>query len=367
MSEDARLATGGVLTREQLSKAFQGFLSEKYDSARESFEAYLNGHGGDWRARLWFARTLAELGNTERALEELETVAKMRPESTLPAAFGALVLHDSRRFEEATEYWASGAWKQSCVLGDAIARISAVWNGEHPSTEIVNLMRAANPDIRGRALHIAETRLSGLPEPVLRDFMDEIGLGWPGYKIPPPWFSHLNRTERRIWRLMAQGRTEEAFEEAAACVERLGGPRKKAQTFVAAAIMVGRWEIALKWACAIKEYAAFVSSDMPPSGYAAYQLRLFRGFCTLFAGSPADALDDLSLSALGDRTSYLPHYALGRAFVINEDWTAARRAFVATNARVNPSLATERWKELVHQGFPAITNSDHQLNIAHQE
>ncbi len=113
---------------------------------------------------------------------------------------------------------------------------------------------------------------------------------------------------------------------------------------VAAAMFAGEWGDALEWAESIPQFHAFAQGDTPRRSLEHFQLVLFRGACRLMKGDPRGSLEDLRLARALEPASYLPHYLEGRALVMEGEWVAARRRFVAACERLNPALATHQWK-----------------------
>jgi len=177
--------------------------------------------------------------------------------------------------------------------------------------------------------------------------MDEIGLGWPGYRFPPPWLLRSSNPERKIWRLLGSGEYDEAFGVVSRweTQEVNGG---KAETMIAAAMMADEWESALGWAQLLKPFRDFQSKTRP-KGQTAFQLSLFRGFCRLQMGEYEASIADFRIATGKDSTSYLPRYLAARAFCGLGDAAEARRGFIAACERLNPSLSSLRWQELVRR------------------
>lgn len=316
-----------------------------FEEAAGLLRAHAQRHPRDWRATLWLARAMAESGQPDEAVALLRGIAPGHRGRPVAGAFTALVLMDAQRFDEAEAAAQAASGRTRSRLAEAIGLISAAWRGAPPSSRMTHLIASTTADVAGRALHLAQARGAGLPTEVLRDTLDEVGLGWPGYRLPPPWLLKWGR-ERAAWRAMAGGRVGEAYDRAAGWADGESAPRH-APTMVTAAVMACKWEEALRWACLIPRYRAFTEGNPPRRPLDHFQLALFRGVCTLMAGDSSASLADLALAAGLDATSYLPRYFMGIASVACGDWQQARREFVAVCQRLNPSVAVVQWKTLV--------------------
>jgi hypothetical protein len=315
------------------------------DEAVSLLDAHMRRHPSDHRARLWLARAQAEAGHVDESLSLLREAGAHRRRSAVPHAFAALILLDAQRFEEAAAEADIGAGLGDGYLSASISLLARGWQGAAPTSGMVRLLMSANSDLRGRALHLAETRVATLPDVVLRDVMDEVGIGWPHHRMPPAWL-FKRQPERAAWREMAMGKTDDAFLRCAAWAED-PTPAGRAPTMIASAMAAGHWDAALAWALLIPHYRAFHDGTPPRRTLNHFQVVLFRGFCTLQGGDADGSRVDLERAAQLDQTSYLPRYLKGRAMVRAGRWTEARREYVAACERLNPSLAVVQWKTLL--------------------
>lgn len=238
----------------------------------------------------------------------------------------------------------------TCALGEGIILMAHIRMGKAPTRRMLELCAGGNAELRGRALHLAEERLRGYPESVRRDFMDEVGIGWPGYRIPPVALQHGFGNEGRIWRLMAQGRCKKAYDQAESWLRGDLDGKPHAQTLIAAAIMADRWDSVLEWALSIDDYAAYAHGESPPAGHRTYQFSLFEGWCLMECGELERARHCLMRAADNDRSAYLPLYALGKIGMAQNLGSETRNSFIAMCRRVNPSLPRIRWIALLDNG-----------------
>jgi len=319
--------------------------SEEYEDAARLLGEYVRRRPSDFRARLWLARAQAETGHTEDALALLNEVGVRRPRSAVPHAFAAMILLDAQRFDEARAEAEAGMARGGGCLSEALGLVAAAWLGNSPGERLVCLVQSTSSDLAERALHVAETQYATLPSVVMRDVMDEVGIGWPGYRFPPPWLCKLN-PERGVLRQLSRGMTGGAFQQAAAW-DGTPAAARRSPTMIAAAMLSGEWERALAWALLIPQYRAFADGDPPRRSLNHFQVSLFRGFCTLMRGDSEGSLEDLGRAASLDSTSYLPRYLSGRAMVARGLWCEARRQFVAACQRLNPSLAVVQLRTLI--------------------
>jgi tetratricopeptide (TPR) repeat protein len=330
-------------------KAFALYQAHDYTAACDAFEAYLSMHdAADWRAKLWYARALAESGQSDLALAMLESAAESHPERAAAITFKALILYDDKQYDLAERAGEDAYRRGAGVLALGICLLSRVRQGQTPMREMLRLLGAGNAELKGRALHVAEGRLVGFPRDVRRDAMDEVGVGWPGYAFLPPWLFKRSRLERRIWRLLGGGKSDEALglvAERARHPEELS--RGERESMVAAAIMADEWESASEWALTLEEYRSYVTLGVAAKGLALFQLSLFRGICLLMTGDPDESLKQFEIARERDSTSYLPHYFGAKAHVMLDNAMLARRGFVAACDGLNPSLASLRWEELL--------------------
>ncbi|MBN1424606.1 tetratricopeptide repeat protein [Candidatus Fermentibacteria bacterium] len=329
----------------EFRRGFHALDRGDHDEAASLLAAYASRHPSDWKARLWHARAAAEAGRVDEALGFLHTVAERRPHSAVPRSFAALILFDARRFPEAQEEARQANLQRRNALAQGIELLAGVWQGKPPPETMVRILQGANADLKGRALHLVETRRATLPKPVIRDVMDEVGIGWPGYRVPPPWF-FKSGPERSVWRLLARGLSDDAFQEVCTWAG-APGAGKRATTMIAAAMCADRWDKAEAWAGMIPHYRAFIEGRPPRRGLNHFQVALFRGVCTLLRGDADGSMADLAQAAALDGTSYLPRYCAGRAGVALGRWHESRREFVAACERLNPALAVIRWKEFL--------------------
>jgi len=326
---------------------FSLFESERFEEAQDILRLHCERNKSDWRATLWLARVLAEQGDVDHAVCLLEGIADDRSSNPVPFAFLALISLDYGRYDDARDYGERAAIRGGGSFGTGVALLAGIWQGAKANKTMLRLMHDANADLGGRALFLAETRLDNFEALVLKDIMDEIGLGWPGYKIPPPWLLRSSRLERKIWRLLGSGKYVEAF-DAVSGWETQGIKGGKAETMIAAAIMANNWESALEWAQLLEPFREF-QSETRPGGHTAFQLSLFRGFCRLQIGEHEASIPDFQIASGKDRTSYLPFYLAGRAFNGLGNTAEARRGFIAACGRLSPSLASLRWQEMVRR------------------
>ena len=329
-------------------KAFSVYQSYDYATACDLFDTYLRDHDPDWRAKLWYARALSELEAFDAALTVLEAVVDANPRQDVARTFQALVLFDAERYDQAERVGGEASRRSNSSLARGIYLLSCVQQGQPPMHEMLRVVAAGNAELMGRAILVAEGRLTSLPRDVRRDVMDEIGIGWPGYAFLPPWLFKRSNLERRIWRLLASGNTAEASRITA---EWRSNPealsRGERESMIAAAIMADEWESASWWALTLEGYRRYVESGSVPKGLALFQLSLFRGLCLLMTGAPNESLLQFEMAGVRDSTSYLPHYFSAKAHNMLGDVMQARRGYVAACDRLNPSLASLRWEELL--------------------
>jgi len=330
----------------KLRIAFHSYRSGNYPVATRLFEEYLKSEHDDWRARLWYARTLSECMKTDEALAELKHVARINPNSCLSYAFSSMVFYDSREYGSAIDIWKNRPTRNTCRLGEGITALAMLWGKENIDVDCMTHIIYGNSDVQGRYLHFAETRLKGLPESVLRDFMDEIGIGWPKYRLLPPWLFQNRKNLRLMWRHMAGNRIETAFEMALKTAEEQEISNTTISTLVAAAIMAGKWNIAFQWARRLPHFESLVTGESSSSGLHLFQTALSCGMMLLMMGNAEDAIPYLDTAIKADSSSYLPFYACGIANVQLEQWHESRRAFIQVCERVNSGLAVSRWGSL---------------------
>ena len=329
-----------------LSEAFRTFERKDFPGACTHFKKYLENRHEDWKARLWYAKSLSECNRTNEALDELKRVSSVVPESPVPPAFSAVVLFDAGDLESAIDVWESRPTGRSCLLGEALSALARLRNENNLEIVCEKYMQNGNPDVQGRFLHLSEEHLTDMPEPVLRDFLDEIGIGWPKYRILPPWLFQYRSSLRSIWRLMAHDRLEQAFVEADLISRGVDLNDATIPTIVAAAIMADRWGEAYEWARRLSHFDAYIRGESSPSGLRLYQNALACGMMLLMTGETEDSIPYLKTAITGDPSSYLPFYGLGIAGIRLDRWHEARRSFISVCERVNPQLAMYRWKNL---------------------
>lgn len=308
----------------------------RFQEAVEGFESWTK-RRDDAKALLWLGMAYAEVGRLEDALACLRRAReRCRPE--VVDALESLVLLDAQRLDEAQELGARGARRKN-RMAEAVHLLAKASKGEGFSPRMVALIRATNAHVAGRALYVAELNLEGLPDHVLRDFMDEAGIGWPHHRGFPLWLFQDPR-HWRVWHLLASRRYAEAFALVSGWEAEAQGPGGAA-TMVAAALMAGEWEKALRWFNFTRE-ARREAAGKALGRLDRFRVALVRGFLLAMVGDE-QAPVWLEEAARCDSTSYLPHYLLGR---VSLPHPRARRHFVAACARLNPGLATSRWSAL---------------------
>lgn len=341
-----RLILRDNVTKPLLRNAFRAYRSDHFQESARFFEEYLHSIPGDWRARLWYARTLSECLKPEQSLDELKHVSDIKPDHPVAYAFSSLVLYDNQDFQSAEDVWKHRYTKYPCRMGSAMAHLAHLRESDVFTGESIEHIKYGNPDVQGRYLHFAELHSEGLPESVLRDFMDEIGIGWPRYRFPPPWLFQSKKELRHIWRSMAGGLYDSAFYGAQCIAERQELNNGTIPTLVAAAMLTDNWNQAFEWACSLPHIASLVRGESTLSGLRLYQTALACGMMLLMNDKIEESIPFLKTAVTGDSSSYLPFYALGIAGVRLDQWHMARRAFTAVCERVNPGLSLHRWSTL---------------------